>query len=159
MYGARCANVILKWCQIMMMASNCIPCSVRLSVMYCAVSQWSVIEVKVCSLLCLPWSGTAHSSSHQTFAQEGQLARGRESGMSELRWMRETSSFLSKGWSLSYQRGKKAQEYNIMKEGISLPRSPWPKSNLEIPSSTKEGLGAIFWNRGRVNQSKYSGPS
>lgn len=30
---------------------------------------------------------------------------------------------------------------------VFLPMKPWPKSNLEIPSTVKQGFVDSFWNR------------
>lgn len=38
----------------------------------------------------------------------------------------------------------------FLESQVLLPISPWPKSNLESPSTVKEGLGTSFWSRGSV---------
>lgn len=38
----------------------------------------------------------------------------------------------------------------FLESQVLLPIFPWPKSNLESPSTVKEGLGTSFWNRGSV---------
>lgn len=88
------------------------------------------------------------------FAQEGQPPRKCVSGMSALRSMPETSSFLfrksQKELGKSHHRKYDGENKNDYSWRRFLPRLPWPKSNLEIPSRTRAGKGAISWNGEKI---------
>lgn len=55
-------------------------------------------------------------------------------------------------YSQGYHRKSGEENNKYIHEDISLPSFPWPKSNLETPSSTKTGKRTISWKRESADQ-------